>query len=440
MAARFPVSATAVNYQIKAAWSSKIKAIFWPAGEDSLHMLRPGDTTTTLVTRSASGATYNSTEGRIEGTASAPFAVEVSGGLGVNEDTAGLCFGASVYGDVFNFAPASGVCAVLGSAGTDPSANNNGLGIFAKAYEFAGKVQNNPQYAITAPMANDVASLVGYAIRHDQSDGTAKFRVWVGENGGTGAETTGFRQNPTAPNSSTAIGGTGRPLYVGQTKAVSGNTKVDFESAWLAVSLADADMVTLSTNPADVIEEVSASVTITLTDPVAVVTGSTAACTITRGVAASGDITYNLTSSNTGVATVPATATILDGTSSISFNITGVSAGSSTITATNAADSGETDTATANVSALKGLTVTFGQTNLTGLTFAWFDQASPDLFAAPTVVGTTESTDGSGVLEINLTGTSVAVGNTGFLLIYKAGATAPDDIAFFGRLTVQDIG
>lgn len=183
-----------------------------------------------------------------------------------------------------------------------------------------------------------------------------------------------------------------------------------------------------------------ASATITLTDPVAVVTGSTATCTITRNTAASGTITYNLTSSATGVATVPATATISDGQTTGSFNITGVSAGSSTITATNASDSGETDTATANVSALKGLSVTFGQANLSGLTFAWFDEASPDLFDAPTVVGTTESTDGSGVMSINLTGTSVAVGNTGYLLIYKAGATAPDDIAFFGRMTVADIG
>ena len=182
------------------------------------------------------------------------------------------------------------------------------------------------------------------------------------------------------------------------------------------------------------------SATITLTDPVSVVTGSTAACTITRSTAASGTITYNLTSSATGVATVPATATIADGQTTGTFNITGVSAGSSTITATNASDSGETDTATANVSALKGLEVTFGQANLSGLTFAWFDEASPDLFDAPTVVGTTESTDGSGVMSINLTGTSVAVGNTGFLLIYKAGATAPDDIAFFGRMTVADIG
>lgn len=188
------------------------------------------------------------------------------------------------------------------------------------------------------------------------------------------------------------------------------------------------------------IDSGSSSATITLTDPVAVVTGSTASCTITRSTAAVGNITYNLVSSNPANATVPATATIADGQTIGTFNITGVSAGSSTITATNAADSGETDTATANVSALKGLEITFGQANLSGLTFAWFDEASPDLFAAPTVVGTTEATDGSGVMSITLTGTSVAVGNTGYLLIYKAGATAPDDIAFFGRMTVQDIG
>jgi len=372
MAARFPVSATAVAYQIKSAWSSKIKAIFWPAGADSLHMLRPGDTTTTIVTRSASGATYNSTEGRIEGTANAPFAVEVSGGLGVNEDTAGLCFGASVYGDAFNFATANGICTVLGSAGSDPSINFNGLGLYAKSYEIGAKVQNNPQYAITAPMANDVASLVGYAIRHDQSDGTAKFRVWVGENGGTGAETTGFRQNPTAPNSSTAIGGTGRPLYVGQTKTIGGNTKIDFESAWLAVSLSDSDMVTISTNPADVIEPASTAAELA------------------------------------GAATASATAT------------------------------GDLTTTTA----VKGVSIQLGDgtpaANLTDLSVRWWDAEAPT--GAPDYESDVETTDTSGWLEIDLSAvTALAIGATGYLHVFKAGATPADDIVAAGRVPISDI-
>lgn len=98
----------------------------------------------------------------------------------------------------------------------------------------------------------------------------------------------------------------------------------------------------------------SASATITLTpDPASVQAGSTRTFTITRSAAAgAGGVTYNLTSSATGVATVPATATILEGNTTITFDATGVSVGSADITATNAADSGETDTVALTVTAV----------------------------------------------------------------------------------------
>lgn len=97
----------------------------------------------------------------------------------------------------------------------------------------------------------------------------------------------------------------------------------------------------------------AATPTIALTpDPTTVVVGSTRTFTITRSVAAGvGGVTYNLSSSNTGVATVPATATIAEGATSATFNATGTGVGSADITATNAADSGETDTATLTASA-----------------------------------------------------------------------------------------
>lgn len=199
-------------------------------------------------------------------------------------------------------------------------------------------------------------------------------------------------------------------------------------------------MATITSDPASIIEEVAASATITLTDPVAVVTGGTGTCTITRNTAASGTITYNLTSSATGVATVPATATIADGQTTGTFNVTGVSAGSATITATNAADSGETDTATANVSALKGLELSYGQVSATGLDWAWFDSTDPATWGAPSVKGSAESTDGSGLLTITLTGTTLNVGQQGMLVVWKEGATRPDDIGYIGIETVADIG
>jgi hypothetical protein len=115
--------------------------------------------------------------------------------------------------------------------------------------------------------------------------------------------------------------------------------------------LSDADCAALADT--GIRATLDASSTITLTpDPTTAVVGGTRTFTITRNNAAgAGGVTYNLSSSNTGVATVPATATILEGNTSITFNATGAGVGSANITATNAADSGETDTAALTVSA-----------------------------------------------------------------------------------------
>ncbi len=185
-----------------------------------------------------------------------------------------------------------------------------------------------------------------------------------------------------------------------------------------------------------------ASETITLTpDPAAATTAdATKAFTTARSAPASGNITYNLTSSNTGVATVPATDTILDTESAGGFDATIVGAGTTTITITNAADSGETDSVVLTVSTIKGISITTGQASETALRWAWFDGADPSAWDAPSAQGSGESTDGSGVLTITLTGTALNVGDTGYLVVNKEGATAEDDIVFAGRLTVQDIG
>lgn len=94
------------------------------------------------------------------------------------------------------------------------------------------------------------------------------------------------------------------------------------------------------------------SPTVTLSPkPTTVAVSATRTFTITRSTAApAGGITYNLSSSASAVATVPATVTMDEGQTTKTFDATGVSIGDAEITATNAADSGETDTA--------GLTVT----------------------------------------------------------------------------------
>lgn len=55
--------------------------------------------------------------------------------------------------------------------------------------------------------------------------------------------------------------------------------------------------------------------------------------------------------------------------------------------------------------------------NLSGLRWAWFDQATPDLFMAPTDNGTIETTDASGVLSIPLPNSQLAAGGIGWLIV-----------------------
>lgn len=88
-------------------------------------------------------------------------------------------------------------------------------------------------------------------------------------------------------------------------------------------------------------------------DPAAVSTGGTRQMIIERTVPApaGAGVTYNLQSSAPAVATVPSTVNMAAGLTSATFDVTGVSVGATTITATNAADSGETDSASVSVAA-----------------------------------------------------------------------------------------
>lgn len=75
---------------------------------------------------------------------------------------------------------------------------------------------------------------------------------------------------------------------------------------------------------------------------------------------------------------------------------------------------------------------------LTGLRWAWFDQAQPDAWAAPTDQGAVESTDGSGVLAISVR-SALAPGATGWLVVTNSDGTAaqsPSARAFSGPVVV----
>ena len=76
--------------------------------------------------------------------------------------------------------------------------------------------------------------------------------------------------------------------------------------------------------------------------------------------------------------------------------------------------------------------------SLTGLSWAWWDQITPDLFTTPTDQGTGESTDGSGVLSITVH-TALAASGVGWLVVTDSDGTttqSPVHKAFSGPVAV----
>jgi hypothetical protein len=75
--------------------------------------------------------------------------------------------------------------------------------------------------------------------------------------------------------------------------------------------------------------------------------------------------------------------------------------------------------------------------SLSGLRWAWFDQVTPNLFAAPTDKGTAESTDANGQLVITLPNSQLPTGGIGWLVITdSAGNPAAAHNAFSGPVAV----
>jgi hypothetical protein len=257
------------------------------------------------------------------------------------QENSNFTFGAGFYGDLFNSVTGN---TLIGSV-TPPDAFNNGFMLRPGSYTVEFKTQGGGGNDVGSAASDDVAGFVTIAIRHDQSDATAKMRAWL-----NGAESTGDRATA-SPSATGKLGDTGRPLYIGGSWTGTGNTADHFEFAFLADALSDADMATITANPADVIEVAAATITVT-PDPTTAVVGGTRTETITRTIAAgAGGVSYNVTSSNPAVASVTTPQVMAEAATTKTFDITGVSVGSATITVTNAADSGETDSITINVSA-----------------------------------------------------------------------------------------
>lgn len=246
MAARFPQSTTSVAYRIKTAWASKIHAIWWAADADKLHRLKPGDSATTIITRSASGATFDAANGVISGSSSTYFTDAIAGGFGGLQENSNFVFGAAFRGDVFNGATDR---LLIGSQ-SPPDTFNNGFAIKVASYNEAFNVQGSSGQDVGGVIADDVVGMATLAVRHDQTDATAKLRPWL-----NGAESTSDRTTA-SPSSTDKLGdsGTGTLIYLGGSWTGTGNTFVHFECAFLCASLSDADMATITSDPASVIE------------------------------------------------------------------------------------------------------------------------------------------------------------------------------------------
>lgn len=110
--------------------------------------------------------------------------------------------------------------------------------------------------------------------------------------------------------------------------------------------------------------------------------------------------------------------------------ITGIIKDDSTLTLPAEYNSGVTASAGAATSVTLTLT-TDGSTaaaSLTGLKWAFFD-AMPGSFSAPVVQGTTESTNGAGSLVLDITGSALAPGANGWLIVTDSDGTTTQDPA-----------
>jgi hypothetical protein len=96
--------------------------------------------------------------------------------------------------------------------------------------------------------------------------------------------------------------------------------------------------------------------------------------------------------------------------------------------------------------AVKGVSITLyngpiPKASMSGLTVCWWDTITPHTWGAPDYAANTETTDGSGVLVVDLSAdTALSIDDYGFLLIYKAdGSNVDNSLVFAGQVQIQDI-
>jgi hypothetical protein len=118
-----------------------------------------------------------------------------------------------------------------------------------------------------------------------------------------------------------------------------------------------------------------------------------------------------------------------------------------TVTATSVFDNTKTGTATVTVPVKKATSesITLVDINgnalasLSGLKWAFFDQVSPGAFTAPSVQGNSGVTDVGGNFAVDITGTTLPTGGTGWLTVTDSDGTvtqSPSGRVFSGPVVV----
>jgi hypothetical protein len=170
---------------------------------------------------------------------------------------------------------------------------------------------------------------------------------------------------------------------------------------------------------------------ITLASGGSVVAGQTIQGTATLTAAArAGGAGVTLSSSNTGVATVPGSVSIPEGAQSANFTVTGVSAGTATITG----NFGGAQTATVNVAAapIDLVSVTLAQTAVSGIGpvqgTVTISGAAP---SGGTTVGLSSSNTGAATVPANVT---VSQGNTTAVFTVNVITAQANNVTITGTL------
>lgn len=338
-------------------------------------------------------------------------------------------YGSTDYTELFGYRPAGGTIN-SGIALSDNSANN---------------VRARYKTEATANYSGFGTSIKTVVLRLNTSSTSSQdfLKLWVEQvsRAGTDPDSTSTGQN--ASNVTLA------EIFAGNS---DGTIRISDLVIW-GEELSDADCAALADDGIRATLDASGP---TLTSPTGTATGQTTASGTVETDEGNGTLYYLATTNSTeSAATVKGgSSQAVTATGSQSVSVTGLTAGTGYYLHYVHRDAAGNDSTVASSSlfttdaapvVVKGVRIqlhdgTTEQASLTGLTVAWFDDDDPATFGAPVLQSAAETTDASGWLEVDLDGyTALDVGDPGFLIVYKAGATAPDDIVFAGRLAIEDI-